>query len=336
MKTGLLLINLGTPDEPNFAGVWRYLREFLADKRVVSLSAPLRFLLLYGVILPLRVAKTTHAYQQIWTQRGSPLRFHGEELRDKLQAFLGVTYQVVLAMRYGRPSLEQALLDLQDCDRLLILPLYPQYSSAATGSSLDVVFKRLAQQTFIPDVTVVREFYQHPAFIKALAHRIAPDVAGQDMLIFSYHGLPQQQVQQAGCDPLCATDCVVTSQPLLQSNCYRAQCYQTSYLLAQALQLSAHQYTTVFQSRLGRTPWIQPYMEERLQQLAAQGIKRIAVACPSFVADCLETLEEIGMRTRALWHTLGGESVTLIPCLNVDDEWCEAILSFFSIVPTNE
>ncbi len=333
MKTGLLLINLGTPDAPDFMSVWRYLREFLADKRVVSLPAPLRYLLLYGVILPLRVAKTTRAYQEIWTQQGSPLRCHGEALRSKLQQYLGETYQVAFAMRYGQPSLDRALKDLQHCRRLLIVPLYPQYSSAATGSSLEAVFQQLARQTYIPNVTVVREFYQHPAFIQVLASRIAPYIAEQDMLIFSYHGLPQSQVQQAGCHSLCVSDCGLTPQALLHPNCYRAQCYQTSTLLAQALQLSTHQYTTVFQSRLGRTPWIQPYMEERLQQLATQGIKRIAVACPSFVADCLETLEEIDIRTRDLWHTLGGESMTLIPCLNADDEWCKAILS---IIPTNE
>lgn len=335
-KTGLLLINLGTPDSPDFRAVWRYLREFLNDKRVVSLSAPLRFLLLYGIILPLRVAKTTKAYQEVWTHKGSPLRFHGEELQHKLQLFLGETYQVKLAMRYGHPNIECALMSMKDCERLLILPLYPQYSSAATGASLEMTLQLLAQQTYIPHITVIREFYQHPAFIRAQAQRIAPYVSGHEMLVFSYHGLPESQVQQSGCKVLCAKGCDADPQSASRPNCYRAQCFHTSALLAQALQLPVERYTTVFQSRLGRTPWIQPYMEEQLQRLATQGIQRIAIACPSFVADCLETLEEIGVRMRALWLSLGGKQLTLVPCLNAEDAWCEAIMAFFSIIPTNE
>lgn len=336
MKTGLLLINLGTPDAPSFMGVWRYLREFLSDKRVITLPAPLRYLLLYGVILPFRVAKAKHGYQAIWTSKGSPLRCHSETLCLKLQKYLGESYHVKLAMRYGQPSIAQALDELKHCDSLLILPLYPQYSSAASGSALEAVLQRVAEQTFIPNVSIIREFYQHPMFIRAQAQRILPYLAGHDRLIFSYHGLPQQQIQQAGCQVLCTSDCVIEPQQLLQPNCYRAQCYQTSVLLAQALQLQPGQYATVFQSRLGRTPWVQPYLEEYLVQLAAQGIKRIAIACPSFVADCLETIEEIGIRMRDLWHTLGGEHFTLIPCLNAEDLWCEAIMAFFLIGPTNE
>lgn len=328
MKTGLLLINLGTPDAPTFMGVWRYLRQFLSDKRVVSLPAPLRLLLLYGVILPFRVAKTKHAYQAIWTERGSPLRYHGEDLVHKLQQYLGNTYRVVLAMRYGNPSIEQALIDLQYCDRLMVLPLYPQYSSAASGSSLEAVFQSLASQTCIPNLRVMRQFYQAPAYIQAQAQCIAPHISGHEMLVFSYHGLPEQQIQQTGCEPVCKQDCVSSNQDIVRPNCYRAQCYHTSLLLAQALQLQDSQYTTAFQSRLGRIPWIQPYLDTCLDTLAAQGVKRIAVACPSFVADCLETLEEIGMRMRALWIAAGGEQMTLIPCLNTDEEWCKAIVSF--------
>ena len=327
MKTGLLLLNLGTPDSPNFLSVWRYLRVFLADKRVVTLNVFWRYLLLYGVILPTRVAQTTRAYKAIWTPRGSPLRYHGEDLCKLLQHHLGEAYQVVLAMRYGQPSLDRALEQVQDCDRLYILPLYPQYSSAATGSILEFVLQRLARQTFIPELTVIREFYQHPAFIQAWAQRIAPYLPGQEMLVFSYHGLPQHQVEQAGCQPVCVNECTLSPQFLRQHNCYRAQCYQTSALLAQALQLTPQHYTIVFQSRLGRIPWIQPYMEEHLHGLAKQGIKRIAVVCPSFVADCLETLEEVDIRMRSLWQNLGGESMVVIPCLNADETWGKAILS---------
>ncbi len=330
MKTGLLLINLGTPDAPDFRSVWRYLRSFLMDKRVITLPASLRFLLLYGVILPFRLAKTQKAYQAIWTKRGSPLRWHGEELCHKLQQSLGDTYQVALAMRYGNPSIDLALTTLKNCERLVILPLYPQYSSAATGSSLEAVLQRLACQPVIPELKVIRQFYNHPAFIQAQAQCIAPYLAEHDMVIFSYHGLPQHHLQPTGCQTPCVRDCTLESRLLSYPNCYRAQCYQTSMLLAQALHLTLAQYTTVFQSRLGRTPWIQPYMETQLQQLAVQGVKRITIACPSFVADCLETLEEIGIRMQEFWHILGGERLTVVPCLNAHDAWCEAIIALSS------
>jgi ferrochelatase len=190
----------------------------------------------------------------------------------------------------------------------------------------------LARQTFIPHITTIREFYQHPAFIHAQAQRIQPYIAEHDKVIFSYHGLPQNQVQQAGCQAVCPQNCVQALHP----NCYRAQCYQTSSLLAEALQLPTEQYITVFQSRLGRTPWIQPYMEAQLRDYAVQGIKRIVVVCPSFVADCLETLEEVGIRMRTLWRALGGEHLTLVPCLNAEDAWCKAIMAVCSISPANE
>jgi ferrochelatase len=323
-KTGVLLINLGTPDAPDFIHVWRYLRVFLADKRVITLPALLRFLLLYGYILPFRVRKTTHAYQQIWTEKGSPLRVHGEVLQQKLQQRLGENYQILLAMRYGQPSIDQALKQLAEWDRLIILPLYPQYSSSASGSSVEAVLQRVARQTCIPNLSVIREFYQHPQFIQAQAQQILPYITDHEMILFSYHGLPEQHIRAAGCHSPCAADCTLATSSSVP-HCYRAQCYKTSLLLAQALHLPQQQYTTVFQSRLGRTPWIQPYMEEQLRQLSTQGIQRIAVACPSFVADCLETLEEIGIRMRAFWRTIGGKDLTLIPCLNAEDSWCEAL-----------
>ncbi|PJD92873.1 MAG: ferrochelatase [Legionella sp.] len=333
MKKGVLLINLGTPNAPTLWGVWQYLRIFLADKRVISLPAILRYVLLYGFILPFRIFKTQHAYQSIWTKQGSPLRFHGEALCQTLQDKLGDTYQVALGMRYGHPSIDNALGLLRTCDHLTILPLYPQYSSAATGSSLETVLQQLAKKTVIPSLTVIRQFYDHPAFIKAQATLIQPYVADHEMLIFSYHGLPEQHLRQMGCQKICDKSCDVSSQSM--PDCYRAQCYKTSSLLAQSLQLPAARYTTVFQSRLGRTPWIQPYMEPMLRELAARDIKNIAIACPSFVADCLETIEEIGIRAREFWQELGGTQLTLIPCLNANDIWSDALVRLITN-PTNE
>lgn len=328
MKKGLLLINLGTPKHPTLWAVWQYLRIFLADKRVITLPVVLRYLLLYGFILPFRISKTKHAYRAIWTEKGSPLRVYGDLLCQKLQEKFGDTYQVALGMRYGYPSIESALNRLQTCEHLTILPLYPQYSSAATGSSLEAVLQKIAKKNAVPALTVIRQFYDHPAFIKAQARLITSYLTDFDMLIFSYHGLPEQHLLQQGCAKICTKACDTSSRPT--SDCYRAQCYQTSTLLAHTLELSPHQYTTVFQSRLGRTPWIQPYMENVLRELAAGPVKRIVIACPSFVADCLETLEEIGLRAREFWRELGGEQLTLVPCLNAEDVWCDALVSITS------
>ncbi|MCR9192580.1 MAG: ferrochelatase [Gammaproteobacteria bacterium] len=330
MKTGFLLLNLGTPEGPDFWSVWQYLRVFLADKRVITLPAPLRYLLLYGLILPTRVIKSSHAYQSIWTPQGSPLRVHGEALCQALQAQLGAQYQIALAMRYGHPSIDSALEQLDDCQQLTILPLYPQYASASTGSSLEAVLKKIAQKRVIPNVTVIREFYDHPGFIKAQADLIAPYVSDHEHLVLSYHGLPQQQIAQSGCHGGCEAACPVSSKGLPDPECYRAQCYQTTALLAEALQLTKDQYTTAFQSRLGRTPWVKPYLEDVLESLAKDKIKRIAIVCPSFVADCLETLEEIGMRGQEFWKNLGGEQLTLIPCLNANDQWRDALITILT------
>lgn len=313
MRTGLLLLNLGTPDGPTTFAVGRYLRQFLMDKRVVNLPFWLRFLLVYGLILPTRTQRSKKAYQMIWTQQGSPLRVHSQALCEQLQQQLGEAFVVAIGMRYGNPSIQTALARLQKCEKLIILPLYPQYASASTGSSIEVVFKLLAQQRVIPDVRLISKFYYHPAFIQAQAELVRPYVATHEHILFSYHGLPEQ--------------------PLHESNWYRAQCFDTTSRIATLLQLNPLNCATAFQSRLGKTPWIKPYSDEVLEVLAAEGVKRLAVVCPSFVADCLETLEEIGIRAVERWQALGGECLTLIPCLNATEDWCEAIQAIIS--PTN-
>ncbi|MDP3560605.1 MAG: ferrochelatase [Legionellaceae bacterium] len=326
MKKGLLLINLGTPSNPDSTSVRRYLREFLADKRVIELPAALRYLLLYGVILPFRTGKTTHAYQAIWTKNGSPLRYLSELLRTKLQNQLGEKYTVALSMRYGEPNLLNALNQLKSCEEITVLPLYPQYSSAATGSSIEHVLHTIKSERIFPSLHILRDFYQHPAFIEAEVELIRPFLADHDHLLFSYHGLPERHIQQSGCETVCTNACPAPSQSNTNLACYRAQCFQTSHLIAEQLQLTPNRFSTGFQSRLGRTPWITPYIDTLLPQLAQQGIKRLAVACPSFVTDCLETLEEIGMRAGIAWQKLGGEKLTLIPALNDNDRWVDAII----------
>lgn len=310
-KIGVLLINLGTPDAPTTQAVRRYLREFLSDPRVIELPSLLRWILVYFFILPFRPRKSAQAYQAIWQEQGSPLLIYSRKLQKALSQRLGASYQVEMAMRYGKPDLLTALRKLQPCDKILILPLFPQYASAVSGSAIEFCLQEIASWKYIPAITVQQEFYNHPGFIDAFAQTIQNNLANKkvDLILLSYHGLPQRQL--------------LKNSP--KSPDYREQCFATSKALAESLQLTPEQYQVSFQSRLGKTPWIKPYTDEVLSQLAARGIKRVAIACPSFVTDCLETLEEIGIRARQQWQQLGGEELILIPCLNDSAVWVDAL-----------
>lgn len=324
MKKGLLLINLGTPKSTKISDIKQYLQQFLTDKRVIDIPSIIRYFLVYGVIVPFRAKKTSHAYQSIWTERGSPLMYHSADLVTQIQERLAHECTVVLGMRYGTPSIAHALNALKDCQEITVIPLYPQYSSAATGSSIEEVMRIVSQKEVIPSVHVIRDFYAHPAYIASQAELIRTYRNNQSHLLFSYHGIPERHIVNSGCARVCSGDCKPIS--LAHSACYRAQCFETSRLLAQKLTLSEHQYTTTFQSRLGKTPWIKPYTDEVLSELIARGITDLAVSCPSFTADCLETLEEIGVRLKQQWHHLGGKEFILIPSLNSDALWADAVI----------
>jgi ferrochelatase len=320
IQTGVLLINLGTPDDCDVKSVRRYLKEFLSDPRVIDIPSPARWLLLNAIILPFRPKKSAEAYQKIWSAtEGSPLLQHGKALTEALSVRLGATYQVALGMRYGNPTIASALETLKACKRLIILPLFPQYSSAATGSALEKALSLLSQQWNIPEIKVVNDFYAEPGFIRAYAEIIKRSISEKkiDLLLFSYHGLPERHLRKSDCAIPCReAECPKMSQE--NQYCYRAQCYATSRALAQAIGLESHQYAVSFQSRLGRTPWIKPYTDELFPALIQKNIRHIAVACPSFVADCLETLEEISIRGEEQWQSLGGETFIAVPCLNAD------------------
>lgn len=322
MRKGLLIINLGTPNHANSKAVREYLSEFLTDKRVIDLPAFLRYLLVYCFILPFRTRQSTHAYQSIWSEQGSPLLRHSQHLVKQLQAILDTEFKISLGMRYGKPSIKTALDELKECDFITVLPLYPQYSSAATGSSIEEVMRLISLQEVIPSLHIIRDFYQHPSYIKAQAALIKSHLGENQHLLLSYHGIPERQINKSGCKIVCKETCPPISDT---KGCYKAQCHETSLLLATELQLSNNQYSTAFQSRLGKTPWIKPYTDEVLIDLAAKGIKNLAISCPSFVADCLETLEEIGIRAKEQWLGLGGKQFTLIPCMNDSAEWVQAI-----------
>ena len=332
VATGLLLINLGTPDEPTTGAVRRYLREFLSDPRVLDMHPVGRTLLLEAVILPTRPKKSAHAYQQIWdATRGSPLLFHGEDLVREVRARLGAAWHVELGMRYGTPPIAAALdrLIAAEVDRIVVLPLYPQYASSSTGSSLEHLYKLAGRRNNVPALAVVPPFFGDAGFLDAFAAIAAPRLAAlaPEHVVLSFHGLPEHHMRAgdpSGTHCLAGEHCCdAVAGP--SRDCYRAQCFATARGLAARLGLADGTWTVAFQSRLTRVPWIKPYTDVVLPELAKRGIKKVAVLCPAFVADCLETLEEIGIRAAAQWKQDGGETLELIPSLNATPRWADAV-----------
>ncbi|TAK67511.1 MAG: ferrochelatase [Betaproteobacteria bacterium] len=313
-RTAILLVNLGTPEAPNAAAVRRYLKEFLSDPRVVEIPRPLWWLILNGVILNFRPAKSAAKYAQIWCQDGSPLKLHTERQAKLLREYLGALHYSALvvehAMRYGDPSIAAVLARLKDahCERILVLPLYPQYAASTTASAFDAVSDFFRQTRNIPELRLVKRFHDHPAYISALAEGVRKHWAQHgkpDRLLMSFHGLPRYTLERG--DP------------------YHCECQKTARLLAEALALAPEQYQLSFQSRFGRAEWLQPYSAATLAQWGRQGLRRVDVVCPGFVADCLETLEEIGIEGKAEFLKAGGKEFHAIPCLNESDAWIQAL-----------
>lgn len=333
-RTGVLLVNLGTPDAPETAPVRRYLRQFLSDRRVLTLPGPLRWLLLNLIILPTRPAKSAAAYREVWMPEGSPLLVHSKSLTAGVAASLGQDYQVELAMRYGQPSIERGIdaLEAAGVERIIVLPLFPQYASSVTASVSAEVMRVLDERGDFPPIEILGSFHDAPGFIEPWAALAGPALAdfGADHVLFSFHGLPEDQIRASdptGAHCLSSESCCDAPGPSLR-RCYRAQCYGTAEALRVALDLERDACSVSFQSRLGPRPWIRPFTDEVLPPLAERGVKRLAVFCPSFVADCLETLEEIGIRLREQWVEDGGEALWLSPCPNGDTRFAEGVASW--------
>jgi ferrochelatase len=329
---GLLLTNLGTPDAPTTGAVRSFLREFLSDPNVIDLSAVGRFLLLNLVILPFRPKKSAAAYQKVWDEtHGSPLLYNSMNLHSAMQRALGADWQVALGMRYGNPSLKSAMERLHNAgvDELVVLPLYPQYATSSTASSIQAV-NRICSELGNPfRLHIIEDFYAEPGFIHALAASAKEHVqtGASHHVLFSCHGLPARQVAATATEPglCCERENCCEQIGEINRRCYRAQCLATSRLLANELGLSESDWSLSFQSRLGRTPWIQPFTDEHIPKLAASGVRHLHVICHSFTADCLETLEEIGIRARADFEAAGGESLTLVPCMNDHPVWVDTL-----------
>ncbi|WP_313953870.1 ferrochelatase [Accumulibacter sp.] len=315
-RTGVLLINLGTPDEPTAVAVRRYLREFLSDPRVVEIPRAVWWFILHGIILRVRPRRSAEKYASIWTGDGSPLKVHVERQAKLLRGFLGrAGHQVVVdyAMRYGEPSIAATLsrLKADGCTRILLLPLYPQYAASTTATAVDAACVWLQSIRNQPEIRTVRSFADHPGYIAALAASVREHWAhngkpgGSYRLVMSFHGLPRYTLDKG--DP------------------YHCECQKSGRLLAEALALRPEQYQVCFQSRFGRAEWLQPYTAPTLKALGKQGVQRVDVICPGFPADCLETLEEIAIEGQGEFLRAGGKEFHYLPCLNERDDWIDAL-----------
>jgi protoporphyrin/coproporphyrin ferrochelatase len=313
-KLGILLVNLGSPDAPTPSAVRRYLAQFLSDPRVIESNRLLWWLILHGVILRIRPARAAKSYQKVWTDDGSPLihisRLQTRAIQKKLEERFRGHVIADLAMTYGRPSIESGLEALRSAGarRLLILPLYPQYSATTTAAVFDEVTRVLQGWRWLPDLRMINQYHDHPKYIEALANSIKKqwrENERSDLLLFSFHGIPQRYVDSG--DP------------------YFCHCQKTARLVADKLALNPSEWKVVFQSRFGREAWLQPYCSVTLQELPAAGVKSVDVICPGFAADCLETLEEMRMENKELFIEAGGETFNYIPCLNDSQEHIEAL-----------
>jgi len=312
-KTGVLLINLGTPERPVCPGLRDYLSEFLMDPRVIELPKLLRWILVRGIIVNVRSHKSAATYREIWTEQGSPLLINTEQLTQKTAALLSNSeaadeYIVDYAMRYGTPSIQQKIQTMhqQGIRKLIIIPLYPQYSGSTNGSTFDGVSQALAKQRWVPNLNFISDYYQQPLYIQAISDSIRQHWENKgraQKLLMSFHGIPKKYITRG--DP------------------YQHHCQATANAVADNLGLQANDWILVFQSRLGAEEWLQPYCDQTLKELPSQGIKSIDILCPGFSADCLETLEEIDQENREYFMQAGGEQYSYIPCLNNSDAHAE-------------
>ena len=314
-RIGILLTNLGTPDAPQKKPLRRYLKQFLSDPRVVEIPRVVWWFILHGIILNLRPARSAAAYRTIWTEQGSPLlvntRNQALALQTAMTERFGDEMIVDFAMRYGNPDIAGVLQTMIDrgVHKLLVLPLYPQYSGATTGSTFDALAADFTRRRWLPELRFVAQYHDHPAYIRALADSIRSfrvEHGGSDRLLFSYHGEPQRYLEQG--DP------------------YHCQCHKTTRLVAEQLGLQESEYLTTFQSRFGKAQWLQPYTDATLKELPSRGVKSVQVVCPGFAADCLETLEEIGVENRDYFVEAGGEHYSYIPCLNSEPDHISALV----------
>jgi len=323
-KTGVLLINLGTPDSPSVPDVRSYLSQFLNDPRVIDIPWLLRKILVNLIIVPFRAPKSAKIYQKLWTKDGSPLLFYGNKVKALLQKELTEDFDIHLAMRYKNPSIPGVLAEMRkkNYSKIVVLTLFPQYASASTGSALEEVMRIVCKWWVIPEIKFISQYYDHPSFISALVERGKQyNLSEYDHILFSYHGLPVRQVDKVYTDDgLCSDhDC---ENEITEENkyCYKATCYATTRLLSEQLQIPKEKYTVCFQSRLDKN-WLEPFSDKVVEDCAKKGMKKILVFSPAFTADCLETIIEIGDEYQGIFKEYGGNKVQLVESLNDHPLW---------------
>jgi protoporphyrin/coproporphyrin ferrochelatase len=332
---GVLLVNLGTPKSPNPGDVFTYLNEFLTDGRVIDFPWLPRQLLVRGIIVPFRYKNSARTYQQIWDKdKGSPLMYHSLALLDKVKKRMPEGYVVELAMRYQQPSIESALEKLreQKVKEIIIFPLYPHYASSSTGTVHQKVLEVLAKWQNIPSIKLINSYPDHPDFIHAIVEKVKKyDLSSFDHVLFSYHGIPVRHIRKADetggkyCYQDAERSCCNTLTEINQF-CYRAQSMATTRALVKALALKEGDYSTAFQSRLGKEEWIQPYTSDEIERLAKAGKKKVLVISPAFTADCLETIFEVSVEYQEEFEEMGGEKLQLVESLNDSDLWADAVV----------
>ena len=328
-KTGVLLVNLGTPDAPTYGAVYRYLKQFLLDKRVIDIPWLPRQLLVRGIIAPFRSNSSAKLYKKVWTEEGSPLMVNGVKLTEGVQQLLGDDYVVELAMRYQNPSIESAVNKMlsQPISNVVVVPLFPHYASASTGSAHEEVMRIFSKQQTIPEIKFINSFYDYEPMLDVFVENSRKfDLASYDHVLFSYHGLPQRQLKKAdNCNHCLKVENCCNTISEKNQFCYSAQCHATTAALVEKLGLTKDKYSICFQSRLGNDPWVQPYTTDVLKDRAAAGDKRLLVFCPAFVSDCLETTVEVLDEYQEEWEEMGGEHLDLVESLNDHPKWIEAV-----------
>jgi protoporphyrin/coproporphyrin ferrochelatase len=326
-KTGVLLINLGTPDSPSVGHVRSYLSQFLNDPRVIDLPWLGRKALVNLAIVPFRAPKSAKVYQELWTENGSPLLYYSQRAKELLQQALGANYEVHLGMRYKNPSIPDVLNEMRKKNyaKIIVLPMFPQYASASTGSALEEVMRVVSKWWVIPEVRLISQYYDHPSYIDAFVERGRKyNINDYDHVLFSYHGLPERQLDKVYDEGLCKDhDC---EHGITEDNkfCYKATCYETTRLIAGKLGIPSSKYTVCFQSRLDEG-WVKPYSDEVVKDCGKKGMKKLLVFSPAFTADCLETIIEIGEEYQELFHEHGGEKVQLVESLNDHPLWIKCM-----------
>lgn len=328
-KKAIVLTNLGTPNSPKVRDVRKYLKEFLGDGRVIDIPAIPRFLLVNGIIAPFRAPKSAREYEKIWSEKGSPIIYYGKSLRDKVQQL--TSDDVYLAMRYQNPSLKGILAEIyrKKYNEVVIVPLFPQYASSTVGSIAELASQLFAKWNYYPKLKILNQFYNDSGYIESFAKNIAGMYPESfDHVLFSYHGLPIRHVNRTHEGKTCEEAGCMNGINEENKFCYRAQCYETTKLIASRLGLSRDNHTTCFQSRFSKD-WLEPFTDNVIIEKAKLGNKNLLVTSPAFVADCLETIAEIGIGYDELFKENGGKQLTLVPSLNDGDGWVKAILKIF-------